>query len=203
MFRGDSERYRSENVKKKISIFRFIIWWCFEWYNDWLAEKNGENDEIGDNLDEMCGEEEEIDSNPSEECLEEKQQSDEPGDNDRQQRYGPRKQLTRNQNVHDIDSLLDENNYKKSVYMNKDGVLEEFSGYLGPKEDKNTKKIWWSSEYLVATSRKRKFDTISDRTSWLASNSRANNIENISNVLSIYTLIMISWAKCLTAQPLR
>ena len=89
MFRGDSERYRSENVKKKISIFRFIIWWCFEWYNDWLAEKNGENDEIDDNLDEMCGEEEEIDSNPSEERLEEKLQSDEPEDNDRQQRYGP------------------------------------------------------------------------------------------------------------------
>ena len=39
--------------------------------NDWMAEKNSENDEIDDNLDELCGEEEEIDSNPSEECLEE------------------------------------------------------------------------------------------------------------------------------------
>ena len=28
------------------------------------------------------------------------------------------------------------------VYMNKDGVLEELCGYLGPKKDKNTKKIW-------------------------------------------------------------
>ena len=37
--------------------------------NDWLAEENGENDEIGDNLNELCGEEEETDSNPSEECL--------------------------------------------------------------------------------------------------------------------------------------
>ena len=37
--------------------------------NYWLAEKNGENDEIGDNRDELCVEEEEIDSNPSEECL--------------------------------------------------------------------------------------------------------------------------------------
>ena len=90
----------------------------------------------------MCGEEEEIDSNPSEECLEKKQQPDELEDNDRKQRYGPKKQLTRNQNVHDIDSLLDENNYKKSVYVNKGGVLEEFCGYLGPKEDKNIKKIW-------------------------------------------------------------
>ena len=32
---------------------------------NFLAEKNGENDKIGDNLDEMCGEGEEIDSNPS------------------------------------------------------------------------------------------------------------------------------------------
>ena len=36
--------------------------------NDWLAEENGENDEIGDNFDGLCGEEEEeIDSTPSEE----------------------------------------------------------------------------------------------------------------------------------------
>ena len=33
--------------------------------NDWLAEENGENDEIG----ELCGEEVGIDSNSSEECL--------------------------------------------------------------------------------------------------------------------------------------
>ena len=40
--------------------------------NDWLAEENGENDEIGDNL-ELWGEEEEIDSNPSGDCLKEEQ----------------------------------------------------------------------------------------------------------------------------------
>ena len=34
--------------------------------NNRLAEENGENDEIRDNLGELCGEEEEIDSNPSE-----------------------------------------------------------------------------------------------------------------------------------------
>ena len=38
--------------------------------NDWLAEENGENYEIGDNLDELCGEEEEIDSDLSDKCLE-------------------------------------------------------------------------------------------------------------------------------------
>ena len=26
--------------------------------NDWLGKENGENDEIGDNLDDLCGEEE-------------------------------------------------------------------------------------------------------------------------------------------------
>ena len=74
--------------------------------NDWLAEENVENDEIGDNLDQLCGEEEEIDSNPSEECLEEEQQSEEPEDNvNRQQRQGPRKQLTRSRNVHNMQFI--------------------------------------------------------------------------------------------------
>ena len=64
--------------------------------NDWL--ENSENDEIGHNLDELCNEEKQIDSNPSEEYLEEEHQSEEPEDNvDRWQRYGPRKQATRNQ----------------------------------------------------------------------------------------------------------
>ena len=31
--------------------------------NDWLAEENDENNEIGDNLDKLCGEQEEINPN--------------------------------------------------------------------------------------------------------------------------------------------
>ena len=59
--------------------------------NDCLAEENGENDEIGDNIDELCGEEEESDSNWSEEWSGEEQQSKEPEDNvNRQQRNEPR-----------------------------------------------------------------------------------------------------------------
>ena len=74
--------------------------------NDQLAEEKGENDEVGDNLGELCGEEEDINSDPSEECLEEEQQSEEPEDNvNRQQRYGPRKQLTRSRNVHNIQFI--------------------------------------------------------------------------------------------------
>ena len=81
--------------------------------NDRLAEENVEKDETGDNLDELRGEEEEIASNPNEECLEEKHQSEESEDTvNRQRRCRPRKQLTPNQNVHDIYSSLDENNYK-------------------------------------------------------------------------------------------
>ena len=37
--------------------------------NEWMAEENGENDEIGDNRNELCVEEEEIDSNLSQWCL--------------------------------------------------------------------------------------------------------------------------------------
>ena len=113
--------------------------------NDWLSEENGENDEIGDNLDELCGEEEEIDSKPSEECSEEEQYSEEPEENvNWQQRYGPRKQLICNRNVHDIDSSLNRSNHKEITNMNKNYVLEESCGYLQLRKDRNTKKIWWS-----------------------------------------------------------
>ena len=70
--------------------------------------------------------------------------------------------------------------------MNKDGVLEEPCGYLGPKKDKNTKKIWWSSKHPVANGRQWKCDTISGRTSCLAPDSRANNIENIEDTFHLY-----------------
>ena len=154
--------------------------------NDCLAEKNSENDEIGDNLNELCGEEEEIDSNPSEMCLEEEQQYEESEDNgNRQQRQRPRKQLTRNQNFHNIESSLDENNYKEIVFINKDDVLEELCGFLGPKKDKNTKKIWWSSEYPVTTGRQQKCDTISCRIRCLVPNSRANNIESMEDTFHL------------------
>ena len=105
--------------------------------NDWLAEENGENDEIGDNFDGLCGEEEEeIDSTPSEEWLEEEQQSEEPEDNvSRQQRYRPKKQLTRNRNVLKIDSSLDENNYKSYIW---------------------TKMLFWKNFVVILVQRKKK-----------------------------------------------
>ena len=155
--------------------------------NDKLAEKNGENYEIGDNLDQLRGKEEEIDSNPSEECLEEEQQSEEPEDNvNQQQRYRSSKQLTCSLNVHDIDSSLDEKNYKEIVYMNKNGVLEKLCGYLGPKKNKNPNNIWWGSEHPVATGRQLKCGTTSGKISRLTPNSRAKNIEKIEYTLHLY-----------------
>ena len=98
--------------KSKSSVILFD--YVFNDINHWMAEENGENYEIGDNLDELCSKEEEIDCNPSKECLEEEQQSEESEDNlNQQKRYGPRKQVTRNWNVHDIGSSLDDNNYKE------------------------------------------------------------------------------------------
>ena len=70
--------------------------------------------------------------------------------------------------------------------MDKDGVLEELCGYIGPKKDKNTKKIWWSSEHPVATGRQRKCDAILGRISCPSPNSRANNIENIEDIFHLY-----------------
>ena len=75
---GKMSKRKSEN-----SILSFDN--VLNYINDCLAEKNGENDEIGDNLNELCGEEEEIDSNPSEMCLEEEQQSEESEDNGNRQ----------------------------------------------------------------------------------------------------------------------
>ena len=57
--------------KSKSSVILFD--YVFNDINHWMAEENGENYEIGDNLDELCGKEEEIDCNPSKECLEEEQ----------------------------------------------------------------------------------------------------------------------------------
>ena len=64
--------------------------------------------------------------------------------------------------------------------------MEELCCYLGTKKDKNTKKIWWSSEHPIATGRQRKWHTILGRISCLAPNSRANNIENIKDTFHKY-----------------
>ena len=70
--------------------------------------------------------------------------------------------------------------------MNKDGVSEELCGHLGPKEDKNTKEIYWISGHPVVTGRQQKCNTISGRISCLAPNSRVNILENIKDTFHLY-----------------
>ena len=56
-------------MSKRNSANSFLSFDVLNDINDWMAEENGENDEIGDNRNELCVEEEEIDSNLSEWCL--------------------------------------------------------------------------------------------------------------------------------------
>ena len=49
---------------------------------------------------------------------------------------------------------------------------KNFVVILVQKKDTNTNKIWWNSEHLVATGRRRKCDTVSGRISCVAPNSR-------------------------------
>ena len=70
--------------------------------------------------------------------------------------------------------------WKQLQRNRKDGVLDELCCYLGPTKEKNTKKIWWSSEHSVTTGGQQKCDTISGRIRCLPPN-RANNIENIED----------------------
>ena len=70
--------------------------------------------------------------------------------------------------------------------MNKDGVSEELCGHLGPKEDKNTKEIYWISGHPVVTGRQQKCNTISGRISCLAPYSRVNILENIKDTFYLY-----------------
>ena len=54
------------------------------------------------------------------------------------------------------------------------------------KERQNTKKIWWSSEHPVVTSRQQRCNIISGRISCLSPNSRAENTENIEDTFYLY-----------------
>ena len=56
-----------------------------------------------------------------------------------------RKLLTRNWMVHDINPALDKNNYDPIHDINGNGHWETLTGYLGPKTDKKTETITWTS----------------------------------------------------------
>ena len=71
-----------------------------------------------------------------------------------------RKILTSSRLVHSIDSALDPDNFDEITYLNKDGCWETFVGYLGPKSNKATKKIFWSSDVPSCSGRQRQCDII-------------------------------------------
>ena len=59
----------------------------------------------------------------------------------------PRKLLTKKRLVHDNDSAIDENNHYDLHFRNGEGKWKTLTGYLGPKKDKNTKTIRWTSHF--------------------------------------------------------
>ena len=71
-----------------------------------------------------------------------------------------RRILTSSRLVHSTDSALDPDNYDEITYLNKDGCWETFVGSLGPKSNKATKKIFWSSDVHSCSGRQRQCDII-------------------------------------------
>ena len=68
-------------------------------------------------------------------------------DEDVEVRRPSRKLLTKNRLVHDIDSSLNEESYDDIHFINGKGQWETLTGYLGPKTNKNTKTVTWTSDF--------------------------------------------------------
>ena len=100
--------------------------------NTWLVDKDCNQDEVEDNSDDLggeVGEENKNNSDPTEQFfLEYGVIGSVDGGKEQpfQQRYGPRKQLIRNREVHGIDSSLDKANFEKIIYLNREGNFEEY-----------------------------------------------------------------------------
>lgn len=67
--------------------------------------------------------------------------------NNSRQRYAPRKQLTGNRKLYDIDSS-DEGSFEKIIYLNRKENFEGNVRYLGLKKGKKTNTIFLTSEQL-------------------------------------------------------
>ena len=62
--------------------------------------------------------------------------------------------------MNSIDAALNPDNYKEINYLNGRGEWETFTGYLGPKSNKNTPKIVLSSDQPRNVGRQRTCDVI-------------------------------------------
>ena len=94
-----------------------------------------------------------------------------------------RKLLTKNRLVHDINSSLNEECYDDIHFINRKGQWEKLTGYLGPKTNKNTKAISWTSDFPTQ-GRQRACDIINigDNPGTLLG--AARNIDTIENKLN-------------------
>ena len=64
--------------------------------------------------------------------------------------------------------------------------METFTGYLGPKTNKNFKTISWDSEFPSVTGRQRTCDTIHRPISCLLPNTKASNIETFDDTFHLF-----------------
>ena len=117
--------------------------------NKWLDDSH---DEAEDDLNEENEHEENEEILPSEQNASEDEidfDCDDSGSSQNRPIY--RKELKRKHLVHSIDSSLDESNFEPIVYINRNGDFETFTGYLGTRKNKNTKRISWDSEFPSGT----------------------------------------------------
>ena len=151
--------------------------------NAWLGEES--DDEAEDDLHQVVGDEnEEID--PSEKNMLEDDNDLEVESSSSQNRYTFRKQLTKKRLVHNTDCSLNEDNFEPIVYVNGKGQFEEFTGYLGPKKNKNTKTLSWGSEFPCVTRRQRGCDTVYQPRSCLLPKTKPIDAENFDDLFHLF-----------------
>ena len=132
-----------------------------------------ENDDIKDELDPLFenqsdDDEFEIEENDTEENLiDDEEEVEVPEQEEELNPRRNRKLLTRNRLVRDINSALDKNNYDPIHYINGNGHWETLTGYLGPKTNKKTETITWTSTLPSQAGRQRRCDVITEQISCL------------------------------------
>ena len=139
--------------------------------NDWLDKENNLPEDAVDDLRDLNGNDIQNDSNQSE--------SDEDASDDEEitnstadENVAPRfrKYLTRKRSVKSIDTALNRDYYREINYLNSNGQWESFTGYLGPKSNKDTEKIFWCSDEPSTIGHQRGCDVLSGPVSCLKPN---------------------------------
>ena len=95
-----------------------------------------------------------------------------------------RKLLTRNRKVNSIDSSLNEENFDPIHYVNRFGHWETLTGYLGPKNSRQTETIQWNSDLQLHAGRQRTANVI--RGPVLALRGAARSVETIQDCFDLF-----------------